>query len=88
MQIAALLMTKGIPLPRMSRAIATIAFDGLVNAPLMLASLILEDNQRDCFQRDAESSSEVERRSDAVEHDAGSIMTARTNGTASLVRVI
>ena len=87
MQIAALLMTKGIPLPRMSRAIATIAFDGLVNAPLMLASLILEDNQRDCFQRDAESSSEVERRSDAVEH-AGSIMTARTNGTASLFRVI
>ena len=87
MQIAALLMTKGIPLPRMSRAIATIAFDGLVNAPLMLASLILEDNQRDCFQRDAESSSEVERRSDAVEH-AGSIMTAGTNGTASLFRVI
>jgi len=60
-QIAALLVTEGIPSSRMSRAIATIAFDGLVNAPLMFAALILEDNQRDCFQRDAESSSEVER---------------------------
>ena len=80
MQFAALLMTEGIPSPRMSRAIATIAFDGLVNAPLLLASLILEDNQRDYFQRDAESSSEVERQSDAVGH-AGS-------RTASLFRVI
>ena len=87
MQISTLLMMEGISSPRMSRAIANFAFDGLVDTHLMLAINILENNQRDRFQRDAESSCKVERRSDAVEH-ARSIMTARTNVTTSLFRTM
>ena len=79
MQIATLLMTEGIPSPRMNRAMATISLDSLVDAPLMLAIKILKYNQRDRFQGDAESSCEVKRRS---------AMIARTNGTANLCKVI
>jgi len=53
-----------------------------VDAPLMLANNVLKYNQRVCFQGDAESSCEVKRRFDAIEHP-GSTMTATTNETAN-----
>jgi len=60
-EIAVLLVVKRIPSPRMGRAIFTVALDCIMNTSRRLAGKILEDDQRDRLQLDAEGGGEVSR---------------------------
>ena len=67
-EIAALLVAERIPSPRMGGAIITVALNCIMDTTRRLSEKILEDNQRDRLQRDAEGGGEVGRRFDVVEH--------------------
>jgi len=86
-EIATLLVAERISLQRMGRAIITVAINCIMNTSRRLAGKILEDDQRDCLQRDAEGGGEVGRRFDIVEH-TDFIPAGRTLAPPGIFRVV